>query len=116
MKLYNFIVQAALQIAYARSVVSISTIQLAHIMVQSATDQARAITRLRRIRLHKVIDLTFSFLRMGEISTVGWIEVPRDHLSDLMSGKRFPVPERYPDNQPEYTEFQYNVVEGRYHG
>jgi hypothetical protein len=50
--------------------------------------------------------MAFYSLRMGEISTVGWIEVPRDHLSDLMSGKRFPVPERCPDNQPEYTEFQ----------
>jgi hypothetical protein len=55
--------------------------------------------------------MAFYSLLMGEISTVGWIEVPRDHLSDLMSGKRFPVPERCPDNQPEYTEFQYGVVE-----
>jgi hypothetical protein len=76
---------------------SISTIQVAHVTVQSATDQARTITRHRRIELHKVIDMAFYSLRMGEISTVGWIEVPRDHLSDLMSGKRFPVPERCPD-------------------
>jgi hypothetical protein len=112
-KLYNFIVQAALQITYARSVGSISTIQVAHVMVQSATDQARAITRHRRISLHTDIDMALASYDMSWISTIGWIEVPYDHLSDLMSRKDFPVPERCSDNQFEYAESQYNVVNGK---